>query len=86
MIPPIYADEGKVRIRVSDIAFSAEIDIQPEGNSTGRPAIVVKTLQPEVNSDKVEIKVECYSDLTRHVVDEYLFYKDFKFNRLLHKY
>ncbi len=45
----------------------------------------IKQFKLELNPDKIEVRVECYADLTRHIVDEYIFHKKFIVNRMIRR-
>lgn len=77
-------DAGVVRVTVDDLSFNGELQIDP--NNQGKLQISVKDLQIDFNPEKLRLQIDCYSDLTKYIMEDVQFYKNFMIKRFLKQY
>ena len=53
MIPPVFADKGKVRVSTQDVGFTADLGV--ETGELGKPEVIINQLQIEWDPEKVNL-------------------------------
>lgn len=72
MVPPVFADRGRVKVAVQDVGFTADIGV--ETGAEGRAVVQITQMAVEWVPEKIDIQIECYSDMTRYIADDLIFH------------
>eukprot|EP00347_Sterkiella_histriomuscorum_P023755 403333499 len=80
VVPPVFADQGQIDMTVAKIKIFMGLQGQEE-NGSFRIKIVQFT--PTINKEDMTFKAECYSDFSRGVFDEIIFFQDLLVNEFL---
>ncbi len=72
MVPPVFADRGTVKVAIQDVGFTADIGV--ETGAEGRAVVQITQMAVEWVPEKIDIQIECYSDMTRYIADDLIFH------------